>query len=221
MKEVTKREKGDESQVRPVNHIFRDLKENLYSVSKILTGLPGAERGKVILLAVMLLTGVALIILGGMNRDKPEKTVLIKEEAVTTGGVQGKAELWAEERVENELLSILMRIKGVGRVKVDLTYSQSAEEQWVFRLNEEERVNREENGGAIREWRSQKEPVLRREKDGVEEPIRVKTIAPRIAGVLVVAEGVEDPVIKERVWTATATLLGIPMHRVIVVAWGE
>src|SRR5690554_5948101 len=93
----------------------------------------------------MFLIGVALIILGGMNRGKPEKTVLIKEEAVTTGGVQGKTEPWAEDRVENELLSILMRIKGVGRVKVDLTYSQSAEEQWVFRLNEEERVNREEN----------------------------------------------------------------------------
>ena len=166
--------------------------------------------------------GIGLILLSGSGGRAPQKEqVLSKKEPITVFADRKTFDLWAEERVENELLSALERIEGVGKVKVDLTYATSAEEEWLFRTHEEKRKDQDQNGGTVLEWRSEKDPALRRQRDGVEEPIRVRTTAPKIAGVLVVAEGAADAVVREKLWQATATVLGIPLHRVMVVAWGE
>jgi stage III sporulation protein AG len=202
--------------------LFSGIKTSLRPVFKLFGNIPVGERGKILTLLVMMFVGVGLILLSGLKDGVPKtENVLSKKEVISVPADGGGTDLWAEERVENQLLSILGRIEGVGKVKVDLTYATSAEEEWLLRTQEEERKDQEESGGAVLEWRSEKEPVLRRQRDGVEEPIRVKTTAPRIAGVLVVAEGAKDAVIRERLWQAAATVLGVPMHRVIVVAWAE
>lgn len=201
---------------------FSGIKTSLGPIFKLFGNIPVGERGKILTLLVMMLVGVGLILLSGLNDGVPKmEEALSKEESIPAFADGGSTDPWAEERVENQLLSILGRIEGVGKIKVDLTYATSAEEEWLLRTQEEERKDQGQNGGAVLEWRSEKEPVLRRQRDGVEEPIHVKTTAPRIAGVLVVAEGAADAVIRERLWQAAATVLGVPMHRVIVVAWGE
>ena len=49
-------------------------------------------------------------------------------------------------------------------------------------------------------------------------PLLFEEKAPEVLGVLVVAEGAADVAVKEQLSKATATLLNIPLHRVMVVA---
>ncbi|HHU51783.1 MAG TPA: hypothetical protein GXZ36_08200 [Firmicutes bacterium] len=202
--------------------ICSGIKGGLWPVFKLLHDIPVGERGKILVLLVMMLMGIGLILLSGLGGKAPQQEQVLSKKESATVFTDGKTfNLWVEERVEDALLSALERIEGVGRVKVDLTYATSAEEEWLFRTHEEKRKNQDQNGGTVLEWRSEKDPVLRRQRDGVEEPIRVRTMAPKIAGVLVVAEGAADAIVREKLWQATATVLGIPLHRVMVVAWGE
>lgn len=201
---------------------YSGIKDGLWPVFKLLSGIPVGERGKILVLSIMMLMGIGLILLSGSGGKTPQQEQVLSKKEPVTVITHGKTfDLWVEERVEDALLSALERIEGVGRVKVDLTYATSAEEEWLFRTHEEKRKNQDQNGGTVLEWRSEKDPVLRRQRDGVEEPIRVRTMAPKIAGVLVVAEGAADAVVREKLWQATATVLGIPLHRVMVVTWGE
>lgn len=49
---------------------------------------------------------------------------------------------------------------------------------------------------------------------GTDEPVILKVIIPQIKGVVVVAEGADDILIKAQLNNAVCTLLGIPEHRV-------
>ena len=52
--------------------------------------------------------------------------------------------------------------------------------------------------------------------NGNSEPVLIKESMPKIQGVLIVAEGVNNPVVKERVFKAAQTLLQVPAHRITI-----
>ena len=158
------------------------------------------------------------MLLGGVRGRKPAapgpevpaKAAVLLEKA---------EEQWSKARLEQETAAVLAQIKGAGQVVVAPT-GRLGGGQWLFREEHEERLLPQE-GGESRETRVLREPVFQRKSGGEETPVRISAKAPAIAGVLVVAEGGADPKIQQALGEATATLLGIPLHRVKVLPWGK
>ncbi len=184
-----------------------------------LPGLPAGEKKKLLILGSLLCLGVVFMLWSGKPGALDSPPLVPAEEKIPRP--ENRGGYWEKKEMETELAAALSRIKGVGRVRVDIMPAGTAREHWLYRETIEERVTGEENTGMTREQRILKEPVFRRGSGGTEEPILVVKEAPTVAGVLVVAEGAEDPVTCRRLWEATATVLGIPVHRVMVLPWGE
>lgn len=182
---------------------------------------PAKNRGMLLALIVLMFLGMFFMFIGNRKTTSSQPAVPPSQPAAAGILPAEEAGSWSESRLESQLTSILSKIQGVTRVQVNITFAESAQDEWLRREKREERIIKQDSGGETREWRVEREPVFRREKDGLEEPVRIKTYAPKIAGVLVVADGAENTTVKRRLWEATATVLGVPMHRVIVMPWGE
>lgn len=184
-----------------------------------LPGIPAGERKKLLVLGSLLCLGVVFMLWAGKPGVLDSSSLVPSEEKISRQ--ENRGSYWEKKEMETELASALSRIKGVGRVRVDIMPAGTAKEHWLYRETIEERTTGQDNTDITREQRILKEPVFRRGSGGTEEPVLVVKEAPAVAGVLVVAEGAEDPVTCRRLWEATATVLGIPVHRVMVLPWGE
>lgn len=125
-----------------------------------------------------------------------------------------------EQRAQN----ILSKISGVGRVWVTITTDQESSNEYATNHTVQSKtVTEKEQSGLTRnttESTSTAE-VVSMGGSGEEHPVLIKRIAPKIAGVLVVAEGAEDPGIKLELSQAASTLLGIPEYKVLVASTDE
>lgn len=154
---------------------------------------------RVRLIAALGLTGMALILLSGLRTPRaepdtpaaPESSDL--SEAYRTG-------------LEARLTAWLSQMDGVGQVKVMVTLSGSAEQQFAEEVK---------SAKSDRSVTQQSEIVLTR-RNGTESALIASTRAPEICGVAVLCAGGDRAAIRERVSTAVTTVLGIPARAVYV-----
>lgn len=181
--------------------------------------LPVKER-KLVLTALLLVgTGIGFMLWGGsMESPPPAPSPALPAKGPAL--LETAGEDWSESRLEREVATVLAQIKGVGRVVVDLHLAATEETAWLYREERQERVTPAEQGGETRELTVRREPVFQRKSGGEEAPVATGKKAPVISGVLVVAEGASDPVLQRQLAEATAVLLGVALHRVIVLPWG-
>jgi stage III sporulation protein AG len=62
--------------------------------------------------------------------------------------------------------------------------------------------------------------VLLQSASGANEPVVIREVHPEIAGVLVLAGGASNPVLRERLIQAVETVLDVPSYRVMVLPKG-
>jgi len=120
--------------------------------------------------------------------------------------------------LEGRLEAMLASVRGAGRVEVMII----PESTQILVLAEEvtERTSTTSQGGGevASEASVTRRPVtVRAEADRREEPVVLYSRRPRVAGVLVVAEGARDPAVRRLLLEAVTTLLDVPPHRVSVV----
>lgn len=116
----------------------------------------------------------------------------------------------ARDTLEQRLESILSSVRGAGRVQVAVQYSESA--STVYLMESETQQSHSIDG----ESQSQSaEETLTVGMVG-ETPVRVKEQLPKIQGVVVVAEGAADAVVKERLFQAVKSLLGIEAGQIAI-----
>ena len=124
-----------------------------------------------------------------------------------------------QQQLQKELESILSRIEGVGRVTVMVTLEDEAE--IIYARNEESSqrtTNEEDSQGGVRkqlEYDSRGQLVIV-QVGSQEEPVAVKIIKPRVRGVLVVAVGADNPLIRERLTHAVQSVLNVPAYKITV-----
>ncbi|MBO8125879.1 MAG: hypothetical protein H0Z38_01440 [Firmicutes bacterium] len=123
---------------------------------------------------------------------------------------------------EESLRKTVSAIAGVGEVTVDVFLASSPRKEYARSTDATEKtVQDQSTSGAVSkvtsEVRSNSQITLRRAGTW-EEPLVVQTFAPAIQGVLVVAEGAEDPRVRLELSRAVQTALGIPAHRVRVMS---
>lgn len=119
--------------------------------------------------------------------------------------------------LEKKLVNILSKLNGVGKVSAMVTLENSVEKVTAANTTKtsENTVENDSEGGTREIHREDiNTQVVTRGSDG--SLLVVKEIKPTIQGVIVVAEGAEDPEIKEMLYDAVKTVLGIKGNKVQV-----
>ncbi|MCG1012686.1 stage III sporulation protein AG [Tepidanaerobacter sp. GT38] len=124
-----------------------------------------------------------------------------------------------EDKLERQLTELLRQVKGVGDVSVMITLEDETLIEPAFNtVNTEKTSEEKDNEGGVRtiiEKQTNQQVVLLR-RNGEEEAVVLKKTAPKIKGVLIVADGASSSNIREKIMKSTATLLDIPIYKISV-----
>lgn len=147
----------------------------------------------------------------GTNRNDETESAEIAQDLQATD---------LEERLE----SLLSEMAGVGKVKVMITL-ESSEELVVEKDDAMVRSNTNENDSAggsrmINQVDTAPTTVYRTE-GGESEPYVVKTISPRVEGVVVVAQGGGNGTVNKNITEMVQALFGVEAHKVKVVKMAQ
>ncbi len=182
-------------------------------------------------LIILFLVGVLLVIVGSIftknekamvNSNSQNENIIEEANSKYTSKdklVGSAVDLAYKEKMENELISILENIQGVGKVNVMIYFESGQEQIPVFNQNNSnsntkekdtsggQRETTQENGGTT---------VVMENNGEKEQPFIVKTYNPKIAGICIVAEGAGERVTELRVRQAVTKLFGISDDKVQV-----
>ena len=127
----------------------------------------------------------------------------------------------ANDDLERKLKRILSLMSGVGSVEVMVSYTNTIEQVPMYDLSENTTVVQEEDvNGGKRETKetNNEQKIIYEEKNSTKIPAIKQTIMPEVVGVIVVAEGANNSVVKENIKNAVAAVVNISSHRIQVFA---
>jgi stage III sporulation protein AG len=161
--------------------------------------------------------GLGLLFLtGGDRKENPEHTAVpITKAAGINPGVSGGR--MAEIELEEGIARILSRIAGAGTVQVDISLKTTRRHLWERQTRVSKRVSQQKEELDTEESSSD-ELVFAKNREGTDTPVLKAELAPEVQGVLVVASGAGDSVIKRLLTETVMIMLDLPAHRVMVIA---
>lgn len=169
-------------------------------------------------LIILILAGAVILLLSNfILSDKQEPDKLLLNERGYESKVQNEFNQIEDEAsiLEAKLEQILEKIKGVGQVDVMITFEETSEKVPAFNTTQiVEKTDEKDAQGGIREITredSTKQIILGNSNSSL---MVIKETKPKIRGVIVVAEGAEDLEIKEKLYSAVKTVLGVSGNRV-------
>lgn len=170
--------------------------------------------------------GVLLLIIAWwpINSGKAEIPVLPAKSTANDSASSGFAQLHAYElSLAQELEQILSQITGFSEVKVMLTVEAGTQRDLAENVVENQKTTQEGDpqGGTrvITEMNKTSQVVFTRVGGSQgEQPMVVREISPKVAGVVVVAQGAERPEAKAAIISAVQTVLNVGAHKVQVYA---
>lgn len=172
-------------------------------------------------IAIFLVIGIAMLLTGGFLNDIGKKPVNndtqdSQEKATPSNGYLDEYDVMLENKIKN----ILSQINGVGKVSVAITYASSRElvPAQDTAQNESNTNERDKEGGvrSTSQVDTDSKVIVGQQTDA--KPVILKELPPEVRGVLVVADGAVDPVVKTDISRAVSTALGISLSRVQVFA---
>lgn len=173
---------------------------------------------------ILFLAGVLLVIVSTIFKPDiiPSAANKTNEKTIQTSG-QGGDTLTTDnsykERVQNELMSTLEHIDGVGKVRV-MMYFEGGEEQVPAFNTDESKSSTEEkdpSGGTRKITQDGGGNTVVMTNDGSnQQPFILKKYNPKITGICIVAEGASDKITELRVRQAVTILFGLPENKVQV-----
>lgn len=173
---------------------------------------------------ILFLSGVLLVIVSSIFKPEilPTDENKSKDKAVQTssdGMNSPTTENSYKEKVQNELISTLEHIDGVGSVRVMIYFEGGEEQIPAFNTNDSTSTTDEKDpsGGTrkITQDNGGNTVVMTNEGDN-QQPFILKKYNPKITGICVVAEGASDKVTELRVRQAVTILFGLPENKVQV-----
>ncbi|MDI6602125.1 MAG: stage III sporulation protein AG [Thermoanaerobacteraceae bacterium] len=162
-------------------------------------------------LGVILMIGGSFFVSGGSNTSRPEEVVLNNDDT----------ELSYERQLEDKLTKILSKVRGIGQVDVMVTLESQEEMVPAMNTQESNQVTDEKDPeGGIRTT-SQTDvnsQIVTIQNGGNNQPVIVKKIYPKIRGVVVVADGAEDPQIRYVITRTVEAALDVPLYKIEVLS---
>lgn len=167
----------------------------------------------IILLISIIFLIVANFFLKSNNNDKQVTSI---EENYTLGYIDESQEDYSSY-LEKKLVNILSKIDGVEDVSVMVTLESSVEKIAATNTTTTvEETQENDSEGGTREILREDLTTQVMTKGNDDSLLVVKEIKPSVQGVIVVAKGAEDPVLKEILYEAVKTALGIKGNKVQV-----
>ena len=182
-------------------------------------------------LLILILSGVLLFIIvlptGDGNSAKKQKSALVGTQSVQENvRQQGETETQGNEvsELEKRLEGVISQMAGIGKVKVMITL-QSSEELIVEKDEPMARSNTNETDSAggsrlITQMDSAPSTVFRTVGND-SEPYVVKTLSPKVEGVVVVAQGAGNGTVDKNITEMVQALFGVEAHKVKVVKMAQ
>ena len=143
-------------------------------------------------LGVLLLVGLLLLVIALPTRQENENTITEENTQETDQSLQEQD--W-ETKMEERLVVVLEQVQGVGKAEVFLTCEGTQEKV----------VEKDET-----------ETVYERDSRGNQTPYVSAEIYPQVTGVLVVAQGGDDPVVIQNIQEAVQVLFQVEAHKIKV-----
>lgn len=140
---------------------------------------------------------------------------LAMEENITSDENLSNTSSSIEEKLEN----ILSNIKGVGDVKVLITYSESSKLIPLYDEDSSSTVTEETDSGGgtrvVNETSTSKE-VIYEENDGVKTPMTQSVVNPKIEGAIITATGANNAEVKTNIVQAVEAVTGLATYKIQV-----
>lgn len=166
----------------------------------------------IIIICVIALIAYSVFMPKDMSKKDNSSLVSTEEEAEASAPAN-----YADD-METRLEEILGKINGVGKVEVLITYDTTTEVVPAFDVTESKQVTEEEdNQGGIRtinQENTSSNLVTISGQNSENKPVVIKEIKPIIRGVIVVAEGAENPVVKADLIDAVTTIFQVKSNKV-------
>lgn len=125
-----------------------------------------------------------------------------------------------EEAMENRTKEILEKIVGVGTVDIMVTVDSTEEIVVTRNMNDSQQLSEETDASGGKRQTTQYTrdgEIVTYTQSGDETPIITKRIRPQVRGVLVVAKGAENKVVRGLIEQAIEKGLNVPSYRISVV----
>ncbi len=190
---------------------------------RLVSGYTDGEKGGKKPPSTLLLLGLVILGIVFMFISTQPKQYTTPSPAVVD---PGEAAVWAgskpdmKESLERDLASLLRRVRGVGDVEVMVMLESGPVYEYANTSDTSDRTTHEvDSGGGTRQVTESSErtqPVLARGDTNKETPLVTSEMLPRVRGVIVIAEGAEDPVLREQLFRAVQAGLNLAAHRITV-----
>lgn len=168
-----------------------------------------SKKGKYLVAAAVCLGLLAII--WPANKDVPSQT----NTSTVNQNMDGVAQVKA--RLAQELEDILSQVDGAGEVQVSITLSSDGLKNYARNTKNDRKETKElDNSGGDRTITEENQTSDIAVSGST--TLLVEEIAPEIVGVLVVADGAQDGLVKEKLTDAVTTLLNVSPYQVRVVA---
>lgn len=167
-------------------------------------------------LFVIILIGMLLMVISIPTDSKNESSV--QEETVKAVTEDSQV-----EELEKRLENILEKTEGAGKVKVMITLKSTGEKVLEKDVESTENTSQETDGQGgernTRDYSKKEETVTYSTGSGNSEPYVVKELEPEIEGVLVLAEGGDNPTLVKNISDAILALFPVEAHKIKVMKW--
>jgi len=164
-------------------------------------------------LFIVLIIGIILLLIADIFIGNNRQQAKYNDNSVSKGNMEGENYDYST-LLENKLESILSQLKGVGKVKVMITLEDTTEVVPAFNTTKNNETTKENDSqGGTREI-VREDMTIQVVTNDKGEPIVLKEIRPTIKGVIVIAEGAENLEVKEMLYEAVKTVLGVSGDRV-------
>jgi len=184
----------------------------------------------VVYLVMIAAAGVLLMLWGRVGRDAPGSQIgnlppsPVHEYAYDSPQAMAENQTYhrPERALEEELEAFFALVAGAGQVRVMVSALGNTETVFAVDSNSSRShiIEEDAQGGTRdqRQYSNQEQTVIITDRNGIDQPLVLKEIAPRVEGIVIIAQGGDDPFVRDALTRAAMTVLGVEAHRVQVLA---
>lgn len=181
---------------------------------------PNAANKRNLWLAGLAVIGVLMLVYAGFGAPPAKEPPPNTGVAAGQAGEPEKNIMSAEEAIlSKNLCAMLRQIAGAGQVEVSVRLSETTRSEYAVNTTTGKKTTqeRDQSGGTRLTTEDNDSNQLVMHRSGQEEqPVMEREVAPRVAGILVVAEGAGDPRVKAMLFQATMVAMGVEPQKILV-----
>lgn len=184
----------------------------------------GGQKKYIITLLILSVIGAGAIVLGNVLTPETSRSQAapVQENLREAKGEANSTSALAQEeqRLADDLTQVLACVEGVGRVTVKVSLQSTAQTAYATENQVSTTKTNEgmQSGGSrtTEENRQEDKLAMQSMSQGISQPVVITEERPQAVGVIVVAEGAGNQVVREQIANAVQVLLDIPAHKVTV-----